>query len=275
MDEVIHIIEEGKVLIDYGPVTMTVMAYVNDVPATKLCIESFQVVEMILKELSQGLDILRQYAPNIREENLDTIGKKMLAAVRLTENPKMTPMAAIAGSVADMIADWIFSKGATKVVVNNGGDIAIRLAEDEEVSVGIMPDLLNPEVSEIIHIKESDKIGGIATSGLNGRSLTCGIANSVSVFAENGSIADALATHIANSSYISSPNVIVKKAKEIDWNSDIADQDVVVSVGTLTPSEIEHSLSLIEKSANYFKEKGRISFVAADVGGQKLYYPPK
>ncbi len=273
MKDAIRILEDGKVLIDYGPVTMTVSAYKKTVPATKLCQEAFQIVETILKELKRDLPILRQYAPAINDKELGRAGKKMLLAVRLTNNPKMTPMAAIAGTVADLTADWIYRQGATKVVVNNGGDIALRLDKEEEATVGILPDLLNPRISKVFRIKKSDRIGGIATSGLHGRSLTCGIANSVSVFAENSSIADAMATQIANSSYINSPNITVKKAAQVDPDSDIADQEVVVCVGKMTKEEIQRSLCNVKDTAKFLKEKGCISFAAADVGGEIVYYP--
>jgi hypothetical protein len=46
-------------------------------------------------------------------------------------DPNCTPLAAVAGATADMVADFLLETGATNIVVNNGGDISIRLREGE------------------------------------------------------------------------------------------------------------------------------------------------
>lgn len=263
----------GKIYMEYGPSAITIGAFEGKKGLTTLCRDSFVILEELLTKLSKDLKHLKQYPANIDRDILSDIGKRMLDAVTLTANPQMTPMAAVAGSVSDLLAQWIFEQGATKVMVNNGGDIALRLAKEEEVTVGILPDLLNPHVTQIFKVKESDGIGGIATSGLYGRSLTKGIANSVSVFAKQASIADAMASQIANASYVVSPHVQTKRAGQIDPDSDIADQDVVVSVAGLTASEKKQALLQIEAEARYFKEQGFISFVAAEVDQEVLFYP--
>lgn len=263
----------GKIYMEYGPSAITIAAFEGKKGLTALCRDSSVILEQLLTKLSKDLKHLKQYPAKIDRNILSDIGKRMLDAVTLTANPQMTPMAAVAGSVSDMLAQWIFEQGATKVIVNNGGDIALRLAKEEEVTVGILPDLLNPHITQIFKVKESDGIGGIATSGLYGRSLTKGIANSVSIFAKQASIADAMASQIANASYVVSPHVQTKRAGEIDPDSDIADQDVVVSVAGLTASEKKQALLQIEAEVKYFKAKGFISFAAAEVDQEVLFYP--
>lgn len=266
-------IGQGKIYIEYGPSTITIAAFKGKTGLTTLCKDSFFILEELLTKLSNDLVHLKQYPAKINRDQLSDIGKRMLDAVALTANPTMTPMAAVAGSVSDMLAQWIFEQGATRVIVNNGGDIALRLAKGEEVTVGILPDLLNPHVTQRFKVKESDGIGGIATSGLYGRSFTKGIANSVSVFAKQASIADAMASHIANTSYLVSPHVKIKRAGLIDPDSDIADQDVVVSVSGLTASEKRQALFQMESEAMQLRERGVISFVAAEVDQEVIFYP--
>ena len=49
----------------------------------------------------------------------------------------LTSLAAVAGSVADQVADAAFELGADKVIVNNGGDTAIRLGGQAIATVGV------------------------------------------------------------------------------------------------------------------------------------------
>ena len=123
----------------------------------------------------------------------------MAESVLATGEPTLTPMAAVAGTVADAMADWLFARGADLVAVNNGGDVALRLGEGRSIRMGILPDL-NGRVTEIVEIRAEDGIGGVCTSGLGGRSLTRGIAGGVTVFSRRCALADACATHIANCS---------------------------------------------------------------------------
>lgn len=154
----------------------------------------------------------------------------MAESVLATGEPTLTPMAAVAGTVADAMADWLFARGADLVAVNNGGDVALRLGEGRSIRMGILPDL-NGRVTEIVEIRAEDGIGGVCTSGLGGRSLTRGIAGGVTVFSRRCALADACATHIANCSYIESPRVHTCLAGEIEPESDIASLRIVTAVG--------------------------------------------
>ena len=74
----------------------------------------------------------------------------------------------------------------------------------------------------IAEIDYKDKSRGIATSGWRGRSFSLGIADSVTVLADNAAMADAAATMIANSVNIKNHPLIIKKpAKEIYEDSDL------------------------------------------------------
>ncbi|WP_204349766.1 hypothetical protein, partial [Klebsiella pneumoniae] len=81
-----------------------------------------------------------------------------------------------------------------------------------------------------------DGIGGIATSGAQGRSFSLGIADSVTVLARDAASADAAATLIANAVDLDHPAIRRRPARNLDPDSDLGDRLVTVGVGDLTPT---------------------------------------
>ena len=65
----------------------------------------------------------------------DPLAESMVESVQALCEKDLTPMAAVAGTIADGVADFLFDRGMTKVVVDNGGDIAARCKEGESVRV--------------------------------------------------------------------------------------------------------------------------------------------
>src|SRR5262249_26464473 len=111
----------------------------------------------------------------------------------------ITPMAAVAGSVAEEILGAMLSIGPLdRAYVNNGGDIALHLVGREQFTIGLMdrPDARG--VMLTMTVEAVDPIRGIAPSGRHGRSFSLGIADAVTVLAKTASQADAAATIIAN-----------------------------------------------------------------------------
>lgn len=246
------------------------MADKDGEPLTELCCRAFDVIDNALKEIAAAMELLRLAPPLIPAGCLSGLPLKMFEAVAAVGEPSLTPMAAVAGTVADAVADWLFAQGATRAMANNGGDIAVRLAPGTSVKMGIASSLADNTVDRAITIRAEDGIGGCATSGLGGRSLTRGIAEGVSVFSERCSLADALATHLANSSYVPSAQVSVRKAREVAPDSDIGDLDVVVSVGTLNRKEIKQALKQVEREAERQKKKGNLVAFCARVQSRRL-----
>ena len=254
----------------HGPSSMLVMADKDGEPLTELCCQAFAVIDAALKDIASALPVLRLAPALIPPEGLTGLPLQMLEAVRAVGEPSLTPMAAVAGTVADAVADWLFAQGATRALVNNGGDIAIRLAPGATVKVGIASSLAKATVDRAVLIRAEDGIGGCATSGLGGRSLTRGIAQGVSVFARRCNIADALATHLANCSFVASEQVAVCKAGTIVPDSDIKDLDVVVSVGVLNRKDIKQALKQIEREAARQKKRGTLLGMCARVQNRSL-----
>lgn len=265
-----QVLKPGKVYFNYGPVSMVVMADKNGTPLTDLCCESFSVINAALEEMSSSLELMRLYYPKINPNLLSGMPLAMFEAVKAIGEPTLTPMVAVAGVLSDKVADWLSKQGATRVMVNNGGDIALRLAEGESVRVGVMSSLKDQKMDRIVDIKAEYGIGGIATSGLGGRGFTRGVAEGITVFAPNATIADGLATHMANCSYIESKNVITTKAGNINPMTDIKDLSIVVGVDKLTAKEEKQAIKNIEEEARRQKSKGNLMALCARIQDQSL-----
>jgi ApbE superfamily uncharacterized protein (UPF0280 family) len=100
----------------------------------------------------------------------------------------ITPMAAVAGSVAERVLNAMASAATLeRAFVNNGGDIAIHLAPGQSFDVAMMT-LAGSRLGNV-RIHSTDPLRGVATSGWPGRSYSLGIADSVTILAASGSLA--------------------------------------------------------------------------------------
>jgi len=270
--ECVHVLPDGRVFVDYGPTSMVITARRQGTPLVELAEAAFPLIRDGLEEIAQALPILRQYTKAGDFSQLEGLPRIMAEAVLAVGEETLTPMAAVAGTVADVVADWLFAHGADQVAVNNGGDVALRLGPGQQMRMGILPEL-DSGISQVITLRSEDGIGGVCTSGLGGRSLTRGIANSVTVFARRCALADACATHIANCSYVSSPRVQTCLAGELDPESDIAALRVVRDVEALEETEIQQGLEQIRAEARRQLDRGNLTYVAADIQTRQLWVP--
>src|SRR5438067_8199322 len=94
----------------------------------------------LLDELCAELAQLRRAAePGMCSLN-GVVARRMYAAVApYSADCFITPMAAVAGSVAEeILAAMLAAASLDQAYVNNGGDIALHLGEGEHFSVGLM-----------------------------------------------------------------------------------------------------------------------------------------
>lgn len=272
MDDFLRTLEDGRVFVDYGPTSMVITAKNGEENLSELGRAAFPVIKESLAEIAEALPVLRRYPAESDYSRLSGLPRVMAESALAVDEPTLTPMATVAGTIADCVADWIFARGADFVLVNNGGDIALRLEKGKSLRMGILPDL-NGKISQVVTIRAEDGIGGVCTSGLGGRSLTRGIASSVSVFSARCAIADACATHLANCSYLDSPRVHVCRAFEVDPESDIADLTVVRSVDALTEEEKQRGIRQILTETQRQYSKGNLLFMAADIQSCSTWFP--
>ena len=147
----------------------------------------------------------------------------------------LTPLAAVAGAVADEVAEFALALGADRVVVNNGGDIAVRLSSGQSLRVGVKPpDPEQDQASPImgrLNLRGGDGIGGVASSGWQGRSHSSGVADLVTVWGSSAAQADAAATALGNAAQ--APGAESAPAQDIDPDSGLGEQKLTTQVGPL------------------------------------------
>ena len=219
----------------------------------------------VLDELCSELPLLRSRARENSGRPRGAAAQRMFAAVEpYCEDCFITPMAAVAGSVAEAILESM-TVAATleRAYVNNGGDIAIHLADSYRYKIGMVERPDRPSLFGSLEIAAADPVRGIATSGWRGRSFSLGIADAVTVLADCASAADAAATVIANEVNLPDhPGITRIPAREISPDSDLGDLRVTRGVEPLSQSEIGKALENGLRVATLLREKGLIHAAA-------------
>ena len=127
----------------------------------------------LLTTLVGELDLLRTPIAEITTEPDGPVAKRMAAACRPHADVFVTPMAAVAGAVADdVLAALIDGRTLARAYVNDGGDIALHLTPGERFDAGLVGDLARPAIDGVATIDAALPVRGIATSGRGGRSLS-------------------------------------------------------------------------------------------------------
>jgi ApbE superfamily uncharacterized protein (UPF0280 family) len=187
----------------------------------------------------------------------------------------VTPMAAVAGAVADhVLAAMTDAASLARAYVNDGGDIALHLAPGERLACGLVAEVADPRLNGRAVIAAETPIRGIATSGRatlgqGGRSFSLGIADAVTVFAGSAAAADVAATLIANAVDLPGhPAVRRRPAAEIDPESDLGDRAVTLAVGALSDEEIAAALERGLAAAGALRAAGLIEAAALFLRGQ-------
>lgn len=223
----------------------------------------------ILPELVAKLPILRAPVGERKPVVLNPIARRMVDAVWPYRDVFITPMAAVAGAVAEhVLATMVEAADLRRAIVNNGGDIAIHLADGERVRAGVVGDLSLPRMDATIEIASRDPVRGIATSGWRGRSQSLGIADSVTVLARTAAMADAAATMIANAVNMEDPAIRRAPACDVRDDSDLGDMLVTVEVGTLGAAAIAQALESGLRRAAELKERGLIAAAYLQLQGE-------
>ncbi len=180
----------------------------------------------------------------------------------------VTPMAAVAGSVAQEIVAHFERPGIRRAWVNNGGDIALWLAQGVSVAVGVVQDLAAPSIDARLRIGGTDALRGIATSGWRGRSFSLGVADAVTVLAETAAMADAAATMIANAVDIDHPAVRRAPASTLRDDTDLGERRVTVAVGALPPDAVRESLDRGARFARRCIDEGLVAQAMLSLQGR-------
>jgi ApbE superfamily uncharacterized protein (UPF0280 family) len=196
------------------------------------------------------------------------VASRMAAAVRPFDGRFVTPMAAVAGAVADEIcAEMVSGGGLRRAYVNDGGDIALFLSPGESFDVGLVPVPERPSLLGKATIRAEDAVRGIATSGRRGRSFSLGIADAVTVLAADAAAADAAATLIANAIDLPGhPAVRRERADDIEPDTDMGARLVTTEVGPLTAGEVGRAIDAGVVEAAAMRDDGLIAAAVLCLG---------
>ena len=191
------------------------------------------------------------------------IARRMWQACRPYHSRFITPMAAVAGSVAQELIGWYENDGIQRAWVNNGGDIALHLAKGASARVGLFADLARLDPADVhidgrFEVRDDMAVRGIATSGWRGRSFSLGIADSVTVLARTAARADAAATMIANAVDVSDSRIRRAPANQLKDDSDLGELPVTVDVPPLEPALVQRALHAGRQRALELQRDGLI-----------------
>jgi ApbE superfamily uncharacterized protein (UPF0280 family) len=234
----------------------------------------------VLDELVHELPLLRLPASdNMRPRGV--VARRMWNACAAFSPMFVTPMAAVAGSVAQELIAFYDRPGVERAWINNGGDIALHLAPGQSARVGVYADLARFDWREHVdgessilttdgqfEIKADQPVRGVATSGWRGRSFSLGIADSVTVLAATAAQADAAATVIANAVDVDDAAIQRRPANECKDDSDLGDILVTVDVPPLAPSQVQSALDTGAVCAKVLQKGGLVWAVLLVCQGQ-------
>ena len=230
---------DGRLHLQHGPIDLIVEAFGAASEVARAHAQTVDRFGDILPTLVAELPVLRRPVGDAYPLLQGPVARRMAAAVWPHRETYITPMAAVAGSVADEVLEALI-RGRTldKAYVNNGGDIAFHLAPDHSLRAGIFVSALDGAVT----LTHDRPVRGIATSGWGGRSFSLGIADAVTVLAANAAAADAAATVIANAVNANHPAVDRRPARDLDPDSDLGDLLVTTNVGALPADVVSQAL---------------------------------
>lgn len=267
MEPVARILPDGARLhLQHGPIDLVIGADGARQAAFAAAHERFQ---SILQGLVDELEILQAPVCPGDVVPVGPVAQRMERAVRPHAQVYVTRMAAVAGAVADEVLAAMVAATADlrRAYVNNGGDIALHLAPGEQF-VTAMAAEGGADLGRIV-IAAEDGIRGMATSGRGGRSLSRGIAESVTVLAATAAAADVAATLIANAVDLPGhPSVRRAPADQVRPGSDLRDLAVVTGLGPICTEEARQALACGGLVAQDMAARGLIRSAALFLRGQ-------
>lgn len=254
------LLADGRLHLQHGPIDLVIAA---DAPECAQVLRAYRAATVrftgLLATLVAELPVLRARVAAARPLVHGPVAQRMAAAVWPHRDVFITPMAAVAGSVADeILAAMIAAAPLARAYVNNGGDIAWHLAPGQTYRIGVVGDLAAPAIDATVTLDADPECGGIATSGWRGRSLCLGIADTVTVLAASAARADAATKPIAMAVNADHRAIRRAPARSVRDDSDLGDLPVVVDVGSLPAALIATALARGAIAARTLQARGLI-----------------
>lgn len=264
-----RLFSDGRWHLQHGPIDLVISARGEHDAVAHAHEECWLKFQGILPGLVRELAALRQDLNRPSCAPIEgQVARRMLTATACYCPQFITPMAAVAGAVADELIGCFHRIGIRRAAINNGGDIAMHLTPGEHFAIAIGQIEASGHVMGSFRISATDPVRGIATSGWRGRSFSLGIADSVTVIARTAAEADAAATMIANAVNIEHPDIVRQRASAVKDDSDLGDLLVTRSVPILCEPEVDDALAAGERYALNLYERGLIAAAAMVLQGR-------
>ncbi len=256
----------ARLHLQHGPIDLIIGADGDRAGAFAAARERF---ETILDELVTELAILRAPLTAGSVPPKGKIARQMHdAAIPFVRTGYLTAMAAVAGAVAQTVLAAMTQKAElSRAYVNNGGDIALHLTKGQRFKMAVA----RHDGCRLgdIDIGFDDPVRGIATSGRHGRSLSLGIADSVTVLARTAAVADVSATLISNAVDLPGHPAIKREAAHVlDESSDLSSQKVVTGCAALSRTDALKAVKNGEARAQQFIDAGQVHAAFLALGTQ-------
>ncbi|MCA0246770.1 MAG: UPF0280 family protein [Proteobacteria bacterium] len=256
---------DGRLHLQHGPIDLIIEAFGAAEDVERAYAQATERFGDILPTLVGELPLLRRPLAEAYPLLQGPVARRMAEATWPHRAVYITPMAAVAGAVADeMLQALVRGRTLDKAYVNDGGDIAIHLTAGHELRAGIFAQGLDG----VARLTAERPVRGIATSGRGGRSFSLGIADSVTVLATTAAAADAAATLIANAVNLDHPAIDRRAACDLDPDSDLGDLPVTVAVGTLPLEIVAEALARGVAEARRLRRCGLIDSAALSLQGE-------
>lgn len=265
-----RLLPDGRRLhLQHGPIDLIVEAFGVPDEVASAYRQAWSRFRTVLPELVDELPMLRRPVDESHPGLCGPVARRMFTACWPHRGAFITPMAAVAGSVADeVMAAMLAGRRLDKAYVNNGGDIAFHLAPGMHIDVGLVADLDRPALDGVARVESAWPVRGVATSGWRGRSFSLGIVDSATVLARDGASADAAATLVANAVDVDHPAIGRMRACDRDESSDLGEHLVTVRVDPLPPAFIHEALRRGTLAAEAMRAEGRIFGAVLALQGQ-------
>ena len=103
----IQVLSNGTVLVDYGPMHMFISVFENGKPLVQLAKEGASMAIQVLEDLARFLPVIKKKSKELEiEKTFPDVVRRMIEATKKMEEPDLTPLAAVAGTASDVVADF-------------------------------------------------------------------------------------------------------------------------------------------------------------------------
>ncbi len=273
MSHQIDLLPGQRLHLQHGPIDLICRAWGDADEVQAAYAQAAAAFPSVLPDLCAELPLLRTPLPAPLPHG--AVARAMHAACMPYAGDFITPMAAVAGAVADYVLSAMTAgRRLQRAYVNNGGDIAFYLPPGAELRCGLVADLAAPALNGIFVLQSAHPARGLATSGRackgqGGRSFSFGVADAVSVLADSAAMADAAASMVGNAVDLPGhPAIARRPANAVDPDSDLGGRLITWALGPLNEIEIISALDAGAARADALLQAGLIRGAALALRGQ-------